>query len=83
MTPETAAASEKIEQAITGRPNSYIPAHTLERFLLLPAKPDEERRCMSWLAHWSLGIIPAALRGIMAEGGMRGPLASGMFSLPG
>lgn len=34
---------------------------------------------MSWLAHWSLGIAPAALRGIMAEGGMRGPLASGMF----
>jgi hypothetical protein len=72
-------ASEKIEQAITGRPNSYIPAHTLERFLLLPTKADHERRWMSWLAHWSLGIIPAALRGIMAEGGMRGPLASGLF----
>ena len=35
---------------------------------------------MSWLAHWSLGIAPAALRGIMAEGGMRGPLVLGNHS---
>ena len=71
--------SEKIEQVITKRPDSYIPAHAMERILGLPTKPDEERRWMSWLAHWGLGIVPAALRGIMAEGGMRGPLASGMF----
>jgi hypothetical protein len=71
--------SEKIEQKITGRPNSYIPAHTTERFLGLPTKPDRERSWMNQAAHWSLGILPAALRGIMAEGGMRGPLASLMF----
>lgn len=34
-------ASEKVEQAITRRPNSYIPPRTLERFLLRPTKPDE------------------------------------------
>ncbi len=72
-------ASEKLEQALTGRPNSYIPAHALERVLGLPTKPDQERRWMSWVAHWGLGVVPAALRGIMAEGGMRGPLASFMF----
>jgi hypothetical protein len=71
--------SEKLEQAITGRPSSYIPAHTVERFLGLPTKPDEQRKWMNWAAHWGLGSIPAALRGIMAEGGMRGPLASAMF----
>lgn len=71
--------SEKIEQAITGRPNSFIPAHTLERFLGLPTKPDNERRMLSWIAHWGLGTLPAALRGIMAEAGMRGPLASALF----
>ena len=71
--------SEKIEQAVTGRPSSYIPAHTMERFLGLPTKPDEQRKWMSWAAHWGLGTLPAALRGIMAEGGMRGPLASSLF----
>jgi hypothetical protein len=71
--------SEKIEQALTGRPNSFIPAHAMERVLGLPTKPDKDRRVLAWVAHWGLGVLPAALRGIMAEGGMRGPLASGMF----
>jgi hypothetical protein len=32
--------AEKLEQRfITGRPNSYVPAHTLERLLGLPHKP--------------------------------------------
>lgn len=72
-------ASEKLEQKITGRPNSYIPAHTLERFLGLSTKPDAERTWLNEAAHWALGVVPAALRGIMAEGGMRGPLSSSMF----
>ena len=71
--------SEKLEQRLTGRPNSYIPAHTLERFLGLATKPDKDRVAMNQAAHWALGVVPAALRGIMSEGGMRGPLASLMF----
>jgi hypothetical protein len=71
--------SEKIEQAITHRPNSFIPAHTVERLLSLPTKPDKQRQWLSWVTHWGLGTLPAALRGIMAEAGMRGPLASSMF----
>jgi hypothetical protein len=71
--------SEKVEQAVTGRPNSFIPAHALERVLGLKTKPDQERQWLAWFAHWGLGILPAALRGVMAEGGMRGPLASTMF----
>ena len=72
-------ASEKIEQAVTGRPNSYIPAHAMERFLGMKTKPDEQRKWLGWIAHWSLGVFPAALRGVMAEGGMRGPMASTLF----
>lgn len=71
--------SEKVEQRLTGRPNSYIPAHTMERFLGLETRPDRERRWLNEAAHWSLGTLPAALRGIMAEGGMRGPLSSLLF----
>ena len=44
--------AEKLEQAITGRPNSYVPAHTLEALLGLPHKPDEERLGMNWAMHW-------------------------------
>jgi len=65
--------SEKLEQQVTGRPSSFIPAHTLERTLGLRTKPDKERVGMSWLAHWGLGIFPAALRGVMAEGACEAP----------
>ena len=44
--------AEKLEQAITGRPNSYVPAHTLERLLRLPARPDEERLWLNWTMLW-------------------------------
>lgn len=71
--------SEKAEQAITGRPNSYIPAHVMERILGRETKRDKERRWLNWVAHWGLGTVPAALRGVMAEGGMRGPMADAMF----
>ena len=47
---------EKVEQAFTHRPNSFVPAHTLERLL-------------------------GVLRGVMAEGGLRGPWASAMFTV--
>jgi hypothetical protein len=45
--------AEKVEQALTGRPNSYVPAHTLERLLGLPAKPDRERLGLNWAMHWA------------------------------
>ncbi len=35
--------AEKVEQAFTQRPRSFVPAHTLERLLRLPYKPDAER----------------------------------------
>ena len=35
--------AEKMEQAFTQRPNSFVPAHTLQRLLGLPYKPDAEQ----------------------------------------
>jgi hypothetical protein len=72
-------AAEKLEQAITKRPNSYVPAHTLERLLRLPYKPDEERLAMNWMMHWGQGMLLGAVRGVMAEHGVRGPAASFLF----
>jgi hypothetical protein len=34
---------EKVEQVFTHRPNSFVPAHTLERLLGLLFKPDDLR----------------------------------------
>ena len=72
-------AGEKLEQLVTHRPNSYVPGHTLERLLRLPPKPDEERLWMNWTMHWGQGVLLGAVRGLMAERGLRGPVGSFMF----
>ena len=69
-------AAEKLEQMVTGRPNSYVPAHTLERLLRLPEKPDDQRLGMNWAMHWGQGVLLGAVRGLMAERGLRGPVGS-------
>jgi hypothetical protein len=43
--------AEKLEQAFTRRPNSYVPAHTLERLLGLPEKPDSEQLLLNCVMH--------------------------------
>jgi hypothetical protein len=72
-------AGEKLEQALTGRPNSFVPAHTLERLLRLPHRPDEERRWLNWAMHWGQDAILGSVRGLMAERGLRGPVGSFLF----
>jgi len=72
-------AAEKLEQVFTRRPNSFVPAHTLERVLGLPEKPDEERLWLNWTMHWGQGIVLGAVRALMAERGLRGPVGSFMF----
>ena len=72
-------AAEKVEQVFTHRPNSFVPAHTLERLLRLPHKPDDERLWLNWTMHWGQGILLGAVRGLMAERGLRGPVGSFLF----
>jgi len=71
--------AEKVEQAFTHRPNSFVPAHTLERVLRLPTKPDSERLWLNWTMHWGQGVLLGAVRGVMAERGLRGPFGSFLF----
>jgi hypothetical protein len=71
--------AEKVEQAITGRPNSYVPAHTLERLLGLPARPDRERLGLNWAMHWGQGILLGMVRAAMARRGVGGPFGSFLF----
>ena len=72
-------AAEKLEQMVTQRPNSFVPAHTLERLLRLPHKPDAERRWLNWTMHWGQGVLLGTVRGLMAERGVRGPVGSFLF----
>ncbi len=71
---------EKLEQAFTGRPNSFVPAHTLERLLGLPHKPDSQRVGLNWTMHYGQGAVAGVVRALMTRGGIRGPFASFMFT---
>ncbi len=68
--------AEKLEQSLTGRPDSYVPAHTLQRLL---SQPEENSLQANWAMHWGQGILLGAVRGWMAERGVRGPFASFLF----
>ena len=72
--------AEKVEQRFTRRPNSYMPARVLERLLGLEHKPDSERLGLNWAMHWGQGIVLGAVRGLMAERGVRGPVGSFLFT---
>jgi hypothetical protein len=72
-------AAEKVEQLFTGRPSSFVPARTLERLLKLPRKPDPQRLWLNWAMHWGQGILLGAVRALMAERGVRGPMGSFLF----
>ena len=72
---------EKIEQRLTGRPSSYMPAHTLERLVGMSGRRDSERRMLNLGMHYGQAILLGAWRGLMAEGGLRGPRASAMFTV--
>lgn len=67
---------EKVEQRITGRPNSYVPGRTL--LTLLGRRPDNEAQPTVWnhVMHWGTGATLGALRGVWSTTGLRGTRAS-------
>ena len=69
-------AGEKVEQVLTKRPNSYIPARTL--LTLLGQRPDDAQKPLVWnhVMHWGTGALLGSVRGIWAVTGIRGPLAN-------
>jgi hypothetical protein len=71
-------AAEKLEQRLTGRPDSYVPARTLER---LVGAHERESRSLNLAMHYGQGIALGLLRSLMAQVGLRGPTASAKFSV--
>jgi len=73
--------TERVEQAVTGRPNSYVPGRALRTMAGLDA-PDAQQPVVSGLVmHFVSGAALGALRGVWASTGLRGPVASSAHTL--
>ncbi len=64
--------AEKIEQAVTHRPNSYVPARTLLTLLGRHPADDDQPTVWNHVMHWGTGAVLGALRGVWAAVGIRG-----------
>ncbi len=69
-------ATEKAEQAMTNRANSFVPGRTL--LALVGRRPPETAKptLANHAMHWGTGAVVGALRGVWAASGLRGPGAS-------
>ncbi|MGY1986324.1 hypothetical protein ACI792_08880 [Blastococcus sp. SYSU DS0669] len=68
---------EKAEQAVTHRPDSYVPARTSTALTTGRRLPGSARPPVrNHLMHWGTGAAVGALRGIWAASGLRGVRAS-------
>lgn len=70
--------SEKFEQLITNRPNSYVPGKTLARLLGLSFHDEPE--ALNQAMHWGQGILAGGIRGAMSFYGIVGPFGSFLFT---
>jgi hypothetical protein len=76
----TMTLAEKLEQRFTGRPDSEVPARTLARLIGRSDRPVSRGR-LNPMMHFGQGVLLGSLRGVMAEGGLRGPWSSAMFTV--
>jgi hypothetical protein len=74
-------ASEKIEQRMTGRPDSHVPARVLERLLGMTEHPRQQSRAVNLAMHYGQGAVAGVVRSLMANVGLRGPVASTKFAV--
>ncbi|MGW7619970.1 hypothetical protein ACWGLG_29865 [Streptomyces antimycoticus] len=70
---------EKIEQALTKRPDSHVPARVLQRLTGLPEHPGKQPVPVNWAMHFGQAAVLGVLRSVMAHVGLRGPVASAKF----
>jgi hypothetical protein len=73
------AGASKLEQLLSGRPNSYVPAHTMSRLLGL-RDPDSDRWWRNMAMHYGSGAVAGSIRGVMSYANLRGAPASLMHA---
>lgn len=72
---------EKAEQRLTGRPDSYVPARTLERLTGMRESPGRRSLPVNLAMHVGQGALLGVLRSVMSHAGLRGPLPSAQFAV--
>jgi hypothetical protein len=72
---------EKVEQRLTARPDSHVPARVLERLTGAPAHRGGKLRSWNLVMHHGQGLALGPLRSLMAHAGLRGPVASAQFGV--
>ena len=72
---------ENLEQRLTGRPDSYVPARVLARLTGLPERADQQSTALNWAMHYGQGAAAGVVRSLMAQVGLRGPVASAKFAV--
>lgn len=69
--------AEKAEQAVTRRPNSFLPGRTLTALTTGSRLPGSAQPLVrNHLMHWGTGAALGALRGVWSASGLRGWRAS-------
>lgn len=66
---------ENLEQRVTGRADSYVPARTAGRLFRL-REPDTEALERNLAMHWGTGMVVGVARALFVERGLRGLPAS-------
>jgi hypothetical protein len=72
---------EKVEQCLTGRPDSHVPARVLERLAGMRERSERQAVPVNWVMHFGQGIVLGVLRSVMAHAGLRGPWSSAKFAV--
>ena len=68
-------AGEKLEQAVTHRPSSFVPGRALRTLLGRPTGDDVVPVVWNHAMHWGTGAVVGSLAGVWAALGLRGPRA--------
>jgi hypothetical protein len=69
---------EKLEQRLTGRPDSHVPGRVLGR---LTGAAEHPGRALNLTMHFGQAALAGIVRSLMANAGMRGAVASAMFAV--
>jgi hypothetical protein len=73
--------AEKAEQRLTGRPDSHVPARTLERLTGMREHPGRQPVPVNLAMHVGQGALLGVLRSVMSHAGLRGPWSSAQFAV--
>ncbi|WP_435743451.1 hypothetical protein [Nocardioides sp. SYSU DS0663] len=72
---------EKLEQRLTGRPDSYVPGRVLERLAGVGEHRGRPPRATNLAMHYGQATLVGVVRSVMAHAGLRGPVASAKFGV--